>query len=96
MIMVEVEDPAFAVDEEQESIQIRRIDFYKRNGWIDTGLRVKCFSVPFIILKQKNCRDMDRSKYWETYQSFYKSVLPKKMFDENIELLGCFEPECDC
>ncbi len=91
MIMLEVEDPAFAENEEQRSIQQRRIEFYKRNGWSDTGLRVKYFSVPFIVLRQMTCRDLGRNELWETYQAFYRSVLPKKMFDENIECMDYSE-----
>ena len=85
MVILEVEDPTFAENEEQKSIQKRRIEFYKRNGWVDTGLRVKCFSVPFMVLKQKNCRDMDCNGLWEIYQAFYRSILPEEMFENNIE-----------
>ena len=87
MIMLEVEDPAFAENEVLRNIQERRIKFYNRNGWSDTGLRVKYFNVPFIVLKQINCQGMDWNRLWEIYQAFYRSVLPKKMFDENIKYL---------
>ncbi len=88
MIIVEVEDPAYAESEDQRSLQERRIEFYKRNGCSDTGLRVRCFGVPFIVLQTKESGSMEKDALWETYQSFYRAVLPKKMFEENIEYLG--------
>ena len=88
MIMLEVEDPAFAENEVLRNIQERRIKFYNRNGWSDTGLRVRCFGVSFIVLQTKESGSMDRDALWETYQSFYRAVLPKTMFDRNIEYLG--------
>ena len=75
MIMLEVEDPAFAENEMQESQQKRRVAFYKRNGWKDTGLRVVCFGVPFIILRSKESSPMGNDLLWETYRNFYKIVL---------------------
>ncbi len=87
VIIGEVEDPAFAENEEQRNLQNRRIGFYKRNGCSDTGLRVKCFGVPFIVMQTKESGSMDRDALWETYQSFYRAVLPKAMFDKNIEYL---------
>ena len=91
MIIAEVEDPIYAESSEEKEIQERRISFYFRNGCVDTGVRVRCFGVPFIIIKlgEKGCSDRDT--VWEVYQSFYRAVLPKKMFDANIGRID--EPE---
>ena len=85
-IIGEVEDPEYAQSEEDRKLRIRRLEFYLRNGCFDTGVRVKCFGVEFIILKMGR-PEADREKCWELYSSFYRAVLPKDMYAENIELL---------
>ena len=90
-IIGEVEDPEYETNEDQKKNQSRRIAFYFRNGCADTGLRVKTFGVPFIVLKmgKSSCSDLD--ELWELYQSFYRELLPKEMFEKNIKLLQCKE-----
>jgi hypothetical protein len=84
-IIVEVENPEYAEDDAQKDIQSRRLAFYCRNSCSDTGLRVKTFGVPFIVLSmgESSCNDLD--VLWERYQSFYKEVLPKDMFVKNVK-----------
>ena len=88
MIIAEVEDPSYAESSEEKEIQERRVSFYFRNGCSDTGVRVRCFGVPFIIISIGGSSSLDQSAMWEAYQSFYRAVLPKKMFDANIELIS--------
>ncbi len=85
LVIGEVEDPDYTEDEELKSLQKRRIEFYKRNGCRDTGLRVRCFGVPFIILETAGSTGAGKDELWEVYQSFYKAVLPKEMFERNVE-----------
>ncbi len=86
-ILIEVENPEYAEDEDQKDIQSRRLSFYYRNSCSDTGLRVKTFDVPFIILRmgKGSCNDLD--ELWELYQPFYREVLPKEMFEKNVKRL---------
>ena len=86
-IIGEVENPEYTDNPEQKELQARRIGFYKRNGCHDTGLRVECFGVPFIVLEtgSKRCGNADEA--WELYQSFYKMILPKDKFEKNIKRL---------
>ena len=88
MIIAEVEDPIYAESLEEKEIQERRVSFYFRNGCSDTGVRVRCFGVPFIIISLGGSSSLDQSAMWEAYQSFYRAVLPKKMFDANIRLIN--------
>ena len=55
---------------------------------MDTGVRVRCFGVPFILISFLDKSSLDQSTVWEVYQSFYRAVLPKKLFDANIELIS--------
>ncbi len=86
-IIVEVEDPEYAKNEEDRKIRIRRLNFYLRNGCCDTGVRVRCFGVEFVILSVGKLKS-DKVNCWELYASFYKDVLPKDLYTNNIELLG--------
>ncbi len=88
MMIIEVEDPLYAESSEEKELQERRVSFYFRNGCSDTGLRVRCFGVPFIIIRLGEKGSLDRDTVWEVYQSFYRAVLPKKMFDANIERIS--------
>lgn len=49
-VLIEVEDPAYAINEDDMSLRNRRLYFYLRNGCKDTMTRVKCFGVEFILL----------------------------------------------
>ena len=87
LVIGEVEDSDYTEDKELKELQKRRIEFYKRNGCRDTGLRVRCFGVPFIILETEGSASVGKDALWVTYQSFYKVVLPREMFENNIEYL---------
>ncbi len=86
-IIGEVEDPSYTEDAAQKDLQARRLAFYYRNGCADTGLRVKTFGVPFMILRAKEGKCHDNKEMWELYQAFYREVLPKEMFEKNVCLL---------
>jgi hypothetical protein len=88
MIIAEVEDPIYAESSEEKEIQERRVSFYFRNGCSDTGLRVRCFGVPFIIISFIGNSSLDCDTVWEAYQSFYRAVLPRRMFEANIERIS--------
>ena len=85
--IIEVEDPIYARDEEDRNTRLRRLDFYFRNGCCDTGIRVKCFGVEFIVLKIGSAV-LEKTRCWDMYSSFYRAVLPKSMYDDNIETDG--------
>ncbi len=88
LIISEVEDPSYTKDHDLKTLQTRRIGFYKRNECIYTGLRVKCFGVPFIILELYKSRIRSEAKLWEMYQSFYRAIYSEEIVKKNIEYLG--------
>ncbi len=87
-IIGEVENPEYAEDMEKKDIQTRRLSFYLRNGCSDTGLRVKTFGVQYMVLRVGEGSCTDQNSIWEKYQAFYKEVLPKEMFENNVEYMG--------
>ena len=88
LIIGEVEDPSYTKDHDLKTLQTRRIAFYKRNECTDTGLRVKCFGVPFIILELDKSRIRSEAELWEMYQSFYRAIYSEEIVKKNIEYLG--------
>ena len=52
------------------------------------GGKSQVLCVPFIIIRSGGNSSLDRDVVWEGYQSFYRAVLPKKMFDANIERIS--------
>ena len=86
-IMGEVEDPDYTADAALKELQTRRIGFYLRNGCRDTGLRVRCFGVPFIILEAGKNTMKPHDEIWEMYRSFYEAVMPLDMVKRNLERL---------
>lgn len=83
-IIAEIENPEYAENEDDRVLQTRRFGFYTRNGCSDTGLRVRCFGVPFMILRWGKKENEDLDSLWNLYQSFYRIMLPKDMFKKNI------------
>ncbi len=88
IMIIEVEDPFYAESSEEKELQERRVSFYFRNGCSDTGVRVRCFGVPFIIISFIGNSSLDCDTVWEAYQSFYRAVLPRRMFEANIERIS--------
>lgn len=87
-IFGEVEDPSYAEEESQRNLQTRRLNFYLRNGCHDTGLRVDCFGVKYIILETGNNHFNDKDEVWTLYEKFYRSFLPADKFNKNIMRLN--------
>lgn len=84
-IFAEVEDPDYAQDAGSKDIQIRRMNFYFRNGCIDTGLKVKAFGVPFRIIKFGGGFVEDLDDLWELYRIFYRCVFSDEIVMKNIK-----------
>ena len=82
-IIGEVENPYYSDNESSKKLQTRRLEFYKRNGFVDTDVRTCTFGVNFIILQ-----DIDKAKTTEQvralYEMHYRRYLPKKLFENNI------------
>lgn len=85
-LIMEVEDPEFAETEEDRILQTRRLNFYLRNGVIDTGVKARCFGVPFKILEIVTSHPHSKEELQDLYRRHYAAVLPKEMFEKNVEI----------
>lgn len=85
-VIGEVEDPLFAKNEEDRKLQKRRLAFYLRNGYEDTGVRAVAFGANFIILKLKNQINHTIPEIERLYKIHYKSFLPKLTYWRHVKI----------
>lgn len=77
-IICEAESPEKASDEEDRIIRDRRIDFYLKNGFRDTGISAFVFGVVYKILEfgaEHNEIEMKTA-----YSGLYRSFLPELLY----------------
>ncbi len=79
-VIAEVEDPVFAKTPEDRELQTRRLQFYLRNGCVDTGVREKAFGVPFVLIEMALGKMHSAKWLDEVYHAHYRSVLSKKWY----------------
>ncbi len=84
MVICEAETPDGTTGEELET-RNRRIDFYLRNRYIDTGVKATAFGVDFVLLELDTEKKHDRVKVREYYLKLYRSFLPEKLFREHVK-----------
>ena len=82
-VLVEVENPDFAETDESKLLQEKRLQFYLRNGLIDTGITVWLFYVEYRILefsgKASLTADECRQAYRAVYEQMLGTAVAKKM-----------------
>lgn len=84
-IIAEAENPEFARTDGERSLQERRLKFYSRNGFGDTGVRSRTFGVEYVIIELpagKHTEDETESIFTE----HYKAMLPEMMYRKEIKV----------
>ena len=83
-MIVEVETPACGSDEAERKLRQRRMNFYLRNGFRDTGMDVSVFGVRFRLLELVHGAPHDRQELLTRYMNIYRYVLPEDLFRANV------------
>lgn len=90
-IVVETEDPDGAAGEEARLLQDRRLHFYLRNGYRDTGVRTSLYGICYRILVSDAGQIADRSTVMigredvrQMYRALYGRVIPGDLYDQYI------------
>ena len=86
MVICEVENPEFAVADEQKK-RLRRIEFYKRNGFINTNVKANVFGVDFLLLELNINNPHKEENVKTAYYELYKKLIPRCLFNRNIRLI---------
>ena len=79
-ILVEADDPDQVENDAERKIRLRRIDFYKRNGYIPTKHTMKVFGADYrlMVLPIAGAFITDRARQF--YEVIYKSRMPEHIF----------------
>lgn len=85
-VIGEVEDPECAESEEERELQTRRLNFYLRNGYVDTGVKVIMFGVDYIVLEMDFGKNHDSETIAELYQAHYREMLPEELFLQKVKI----------
>ena len=85
-VLVEAQDPNAAQEEGERSLRQRRIGFYLRSGFYDTGLRSRVFGVDYCLLDRASGREVPVPGLREIYADMYRSMLPPRLFDANFRI----------
>lgn len=83
-ILGEVENPAMEQNEVLRNLQSRRVQFYLRNGFWDTGVTATCFGVPFLLIETGHGGRHSQEEIQKLYKMHYKTMLPKNLYEENV------------
>ena len=84
-ILLEVERPEMAENEQERTIRVHRIRFYQRNGVQLTGLKVRLFGVPFYIMVMPLLENPKEALWKEELDLLYHAMLPGALYRENVE-----------
>lgn len=83
-IIIEVENPKFATSDIELNVMNRRMDFYRRNGFVSTDVEVILFGVRFVLLVPESLNTFTSDKLREIYKSHYRAVLPDSLFNRYV------------
>lgn len=85
-VIGEVEDPDSTDDDAEKKLRQRRLDFYLRNGVIDTNVRACTFGVRFLILQAAG-KPQKRERTENIYFRHYRLYYSKKKCQKSIKIL---------
>ncbi len=82
-VIGEVEDPEHAKSEDEKALRTRRLGFYFRNGYLDTGVCCELFGVRYRLIELdlgiRHSADEIRALYKAQYDAAYPAVICRTM-----------------
>ena len=85
-VIGEVEDPDFAANEADRALQTRRMNFYLRNGFRLTGVKVVLFGVPFLIIETGPNTGHTPDEIRALYHMHYQTMLPPELYQKHVRI----------
>ena len=86
-VLLEVDDPDLAPDENELETRERRLRFYLRNGLLETGVRAAVFGVGFRILALPVGESPAPERVRRDYGTLYRAMLPKRLYETKVKIL---------
>ncbi|MGB4090558.1 MAG: GNAT family N-acetyltransferase [Ruminococcus flavefaciens] len=85
MVICESEDP-MGTSEEEFDIRHRRIAFYLRNHFVETGVTAEIFSVNYVLLELDTGQKHTETETRDHYARMYRSFLPEKLYSRFVKI----------
>lgn len=85
-VIGEVEDFEKAINEVAKAEQLRRYNFYLKNGFHDTEVTVSLYGVNYRILEAKTNIIHDSDYIRKAYSKIYKTMLSKLLFATKVKI----------
>lgn len=85
-VIGEVEDPDYAETDELRGLQERRMNFYIRNGYINTGIKIELYNVNYIVFEMNLGKNHDRADVARLYETHYRALLPEDIFKDKFRM----------
>ena len=85
ILMIEIENPKYAVDEDDRSTKTKRLNFYLNCGIVNTGVEVIVFGVEYLLLEYPVNGVHTPQEVAEAYDGLYKYLLPALLYRKNIK-----------
>ncbi|MCR5229368.1 MAG: GNAT family N-acetyltransferase [Solobacterium sp.] len=83
-LFCEADDPEYAETEEERSVRDRRVSFYKRNGFADTGVHSRVFGCDFVNLEMTDGNVHDPETVSLIMGMMYRFYLDEQMYRKQI------------
>ena len=85
-IMLESEAPDETVSAEENTVRKRRISFYLRSGFTDSGVRARTFGVDYVLMTFSPDTDLSSEDIKRLYLRHYKAMLPEVILKKAVRI----------
>lgn len=85
-VIVEVEDPNQANSFDEKTLRNRRLQFYVRNGYMETTLESSVFGVSYRLLEASNSVPHSAKNIRTAYIELYRIILPEEFFQTQFSV----------
>lgn len=93
MVLVETENPEYAENAEDRLTKERRMDFYYRNGMIDTGVLTQVFGMEYKIIEldlaaagKPSWEPHDKEEVMDAVKRMYRSFFTKSSYERRVNV----------
>ena len=87
-VIGEVEDPDYAKEENDKVLRERRLQFYLRLGYRQTGVTSRVFGVDYLVLEVPTGFTHSTEVVRKTYTDLYRDMLPEFVFRTQFMVKG--------
>ena len=84
IIICEAENPTYAVNDEDRNLRQRRVNFYLRNNFADTGVSAELFGVEYMILEVNKNSEHSQEEIKHFYKDAYSKIIPDFILRKNF------------